>query len=46
MAEAPPEMSTTSGVSEADRASAIAARLANALFQGFPGESGRTIEVK
>ena len=25
---------------------AISARLAHALFTGFPGESGRTIEVK
>jgi hypothetical protein len=27
-------------------AGSIAARLASAMFQGFPGESGRTIEVK
>ena len=27
-------------------ANAIAAKLANALFKGFPGESGRTITVK
>ena len=27
-------------------AASIAARLADALFQDFPGESGRTIEVK
>lgn len=36
---------TDTSAPDAD-APAVAARLANALFTGFPGESGRTIEVK
>jgi hypothetical protein len=36
---------TDAGAPDADP-QAVAARLAGALFQGFPGESGRTIEVK
>lgn len=36
---------TDTSAPDAD-ANAVAARLAGALFQGFPGESGRTIEVK
>lgn len=36
---------TDAGAPDADP-QAVAGRLAAALFQGFPGESGRTIEVK
>lgn len=36
---------TDTAAPDAD-AGSVAARLAGALFQGFPGESGRTIEVK
>ncbi|MGJ3630006.1 hypothetical protein AB5I41_30340 [Sphingomonas sp. MMS24-JH45] len=39
------ELLTDTTAPDADTAS-IAARLATALFTGFPGESGRTIEVK
>jgi len=39
------EMDGAVGERQADPA-ATAARLAHALFQGFPGESGRTIKVK